>query len=282
MGSPKARTSRWRQVLRRLEKQHGRPEPAARRPPLEQLILGLLSDQTSERKAVQALRRLQTDFVDFNEVRVTRPNDLAAAIHMVADPQAKAKRILRVLHQLFLRNACVTLEFLTRLPLDQARGFLEQLDGVDARTVATVVLLSLGGSALPADAALVRIAKRIGLVGRAWHAEQVQQVLEDAIPADDKFAFYRLMVIHGETVCLVKTTRCEACSLRTLCESSGARPKKAAAAGRRTPQRSNTGRRRPSAARPTARTRTAGTESRPKTATHARRTPKPRRAKRKR
>ena len=218
------KTGRWRAVLRRLEKQYGRPEQATDRTPLEQLILGLLSDQTSERKAAQALRRLHTDFVDFNEVRVTRPRDLAQAIQMVADPFAKARRIGRVLQQLFQKQGCVDLDFLRRWPLPQARGFLEQLEGVNPRTVATVVLLSLEGNALPADAAVVRISKRIGLVGRGWPADQVQQALERAVPAEEKFAFYRLMVIHGERVCLVKTTRCEVCGLSSLCESSRTGP----------------------------------------------------------
>jgi len=216
--------SHWRQVLRRLERQHGRPQPTNRRSPLEQLVLGLLSDQTSERKAAQALKRLQTEFVDFNELRVTRPGDVAEAIQMVAEPEVKAKRIRRVLQQLFLKNGSVELDFLKRLPLPQARGFLEQLEDVDARTVATVVLLSLGGNALPADAAVTRLSKRIGLTRRSWSTEQVQQALERAIPADDKFAFYRLMVVHGEKVCLVKTTRCEACALDRMCQSSRRRP----------------------------------------------------------
>jgi endonuclease-3 len=235
MPRQKVKTSEVQRVLTRLLEQHGRPEETPRRPPLEQLVLGLLGEQTSERKAEQGLRRLRTDFVDFNEVRVTRPHEVAKAIQMVAEPHLKAWRIVRVLRQVFLRHGQVDLDFLSRLPLDQARGLLEQLDGVDARTVATVVLLSLGGNALPADAAVVRLSKRIGLVPRGWSAEQVQQALEEAVPPGDKSVFYRLMLVHGEKVCLVKTTRCAACALRHSCESSRVRPQRAASGKR--PQR---------------------------------------------
>lgn len=220
-----------------LEKQHGRPERPgpgsdAGRTCLDQLILGVLSDETSERKAAQALRRLREEFVDLNELRVARPHDCARVIQMVAQPEAKAGTITGVLQQLFTRYGALDLDlnFLKDLPLNQARAFLEQLEGVDARTAASVILFSLGGNTIPADASVVRVTKRTGLVNRTWSTEQVQQALERMIPAADRFSFYALMVIHGEKICLVKTTRCEACALVRICETGRERMKPAASA----------------------------------------------------
>lgn len=223
----------WRRVLNRLEKEYGRPERGVQRRPLDQLILGLLSAGTSERKAAQALRRLQTDFVDFNEVRVSRPNDVAEAIQVVADPEGKANRIIRVLQQLFLRYGGVDLDLLLKAPLGEAQASLQQLPGVDARTAATVVLLSLGGQALPADPAVVRLSKRIGLVDRAWSTDQVQEALSALVPSEERYAFYCLMQVHGEKVCLVKTTRCAACVLSRLCAGRRVRPAAARPAAHR-------------------------------------------------
>ena len=251
--SPSNPSNNWREVLRRLEEQHGRPGETSLRPPLEQLILGILGGQTSERMARQALRRLQEEFVDFNEVRVTRPADLARTIQMVADPEEKARRIVAVLQQLFAKNSRVDLDFLTSLPIPQARGVLEQLEGIDQRTVAGVVLLSLGGNALPAEAAVVRVAKRIGLVPRGLTPGEVQQLLEETVPPGEKRNFHHLMCLHGERVCLVKTTRCADCSLPDLCQSSrlpkpvrkksarSSRPAKSAVPGRKSPRKGSTG-----------------------------------------
>jgi endonuclease-3 len=216
MPSPRPKTNRWRQVLKRLERQHGRPERRDAPSPLEALILGLLKAETSERVAERALRRLTAEFLDFNEVRVTRPREIADAIQSVADPLEKATRIVRVLSALFQQRGTMDLDFLRRLPAVQARAFLESLDGVDARAVATV-MQSLGAPAIPADAAVVRLAKRLGLADRAASADQVQQALERLVPAADKSTFHALLVRHGEAVCQVRTTRCRACGLVTLC-----------------------------------------------------------------
>jgi len=229
MPSQRSNTT-WQRVLTLLEKQHGRPErPAAPpRSPLAQLVLALLGDDTSERKAALALRRLEAECVDFNELRVTRPREFAELAQMVADPVGKAVTISRVLNQLVERTGSVDLDFLTQLPITQARAFLEQLDDVDARTIASVILFALGGNAIPADASVVRVTKRIGLINRALSAERAQAALERMVPAADRFTFYALMVTHGEAVCLVKVTRCEDCALKKVCESSRVRAKRSA------------------------------------------------------
>lgn len=188
--------------------------------PLEHLVLGLLKRDTSERKAVQALRRLQAEFVDFNELRVTQPREVAGVIQMVADPAAKAVTLTSVLQQLWAKHYALELDFLGRLPIQEARAFLGQLNGLDEQTISTVLLMSLGGNTIPADASVVRVTKRLGLVPRAWSAAQVQKHLERELPPGEKFTFHQLCVAHGEKVCLVKTTRCELCGLSGLCETA--------------------------------------------------------------
>ena len=222
MSSRRTKTAAlWRQTLSALERAYGRPERTNARSPLESLVLGLLKGETSERVAEQALRRLRGHFLDFNEVRVTRPQDVAEAIQIVAAPEAKALAITGVLQTLFLRSGTVDLDFLTRLPLTQARAFLEQLNGLDGRTVATV-LLGLGAQTVPADASVVRMAKRLGLADRTSTAEQIQAALERVVPAADKYALYALVVRHGERVCQVRTARCVTCVLKRMCATGAA------------------------------------------------------------
>ena len=142
MPSQREKTTLVRQVLRRLEQQHGvEARPAASSPqagddergndngggPLEQVLFGILSRGTSARNALQALHRLRTEFTDLNEVRVSTSRQVAEAIQTVADPEAKAVAILALLKDLFLKRHGVNLDFLRRLPEAEARAFLERL-----------------------------------------------------------------------------------------------------------------------------------------------------------
>ena len=65
-------------VLCRLKRLYGAPgKQPADVEPIEQLVLAILADNESPGKAQSVLQRLKGYYVDFNELRVARPSELA-------------------------------------------------------------------------------------------------------------------------------------------------------------------------------------------------------------
>ena len=111
------------------------------------------------------------------------------------------------------------LDFLDKLPMDDASEWLKQLPGVGTKTANCVLLFSSGRPALPVDTHIFRVAKRLGLVSPKASIEQAHEVLESMVPPDDVYQFHILMIEHGRKVCHAQRPHCLQCVLQELCPS---------------------------------------------------------------
>ncbi|MFQ6048940.1 MAG: hypothetical protein ACE5K7_06215 [Phycisphaerae bacterium] len=183
-----------KRVFNRLIKQDGRPKHPGLTDPVEQLLLGVLARGTTEARAREALNRFKRSMVDYNELRVASPKELVELLGRDF-PQAeqKAKDINKLLNAIFDRQHCLDLTFLRNKTRREARQYLASLDGVDPHTVASVMLLSIGGHAVPVDDKMLAMMRRDGLVEPSADVQEVQAFLERNIAAADAYAFYTLM-----------------------------------------------------------------------------------------
>ncbi|MCL2330137.1 MAG: hypothetical protein FWC56_02420, partial [Phycisphaerae bacterium] len=143
---------RIKQLNQKMIKKLGKPTLPEPTEPIEQLIIGILAENTSETKASALFKRLCDQMVDLNELRVTPAVELAETIG-TSLPQAreKADRIVRVLHEIRQRQDNLDLSFLKQRGRREAREFLDSLEGVGAYAAASVMVHSLGGHAIPVD-----------------------------------------------------------------------------------------------------------------------------------
>lgn len=183
-----------------LKKQHGKVEPPTEMNPLEQLILAILARNTSDTKAHAAYHRLRENMVDNNELRVTPPGELADVLgDDLPDTVAKARVLLDALNGVYDRQNAMDLSFLKGMSVRDARDCLRSLSGVDEFAAARVVLLSLGGHAIPIDDHTASVLRREELVSPEATIEEIQAFLERHIHAADTLTFSMLLHRYAAT-----------------------------------------------------------------------------------
>lgn len=147
-------------LLKKLKSKHGEiaPEapPAAIDEGLDPLVLQLvfaflLWDATAP-QARTLLKRLRENFVDFNELRVALPDEIAAVVgDRYPRCHERSLRLRATLQDIFKREHGLTLTRLADMGKREARAYLDSLEGMPAYVSARVFLLGLGGHAVPVD-----------------------------------------------------------------------------------------------------------------------------------
>jgi endonuclease III len=223
---PHANVARIPEIVTRLDGAYGIPEWRPHHDPLSELVLTILSQNTSDSNSGRAFVRLVEAFPTWEAVMDASLAALIAAIQPGGLAPTKAPRIQGVLRDIEKRRGGFDLGFLRDLPLEEAREWLGSLHGVGPKTVACVLLFALGRPAMPVDTHVFRVAQRLALIparaGKAaMTAEKAHALLEAAVPEAEYYAFHIGLIKHGRRTCAAQRPACEACVLRDLCPSAG-------------------------------------------------------------
>jgi endonuclease III len=221
-----------RAIHRRLEKRFGPLAPPRSTDPLEELILTVLSQHTSDVNASRAFASLRKRFSTWDRVARAPTSAVADAIRSGGLANVKAPRIQAILREIQAARGAHNLDHLASMSLGDARRWLTSLPGVGPKTASCVLLFSLGKSAFPVDTHVHRVIRRLGLAPAGASPEAVQDAVERAACAD-RDMLYRLhlnLIAHGRAVCRAQQPRCAACILSDRCEDY-ARRREASAIG---------------------------------------------------
>lgn len=205
------------EIMRLLAAEYGNLSWSQHHDPLSQLIMTILSQNTSDHNSRRAFSSLITTFGDWQSVAEGSVEDIAQAIKIGGLAQVKAARIKRILWQILDQRGSLDITFLRELPLTEAKAWLHSLPGVGPKTVACVLLFSLGKSVLPVDTHVHRVAKRLGLIDSRTSVEKAHEVLGAMVPAQDVYQFHIHMIEHGRRVCKAQRPRCHQCVLLRVC-----------------------------------------------------------------
>lgn len=232
--SPAARLRRTvKTVCRRLAKVHGPVEPPPLGPVLDELVLTILSQHTSDTNSGAAFDELQQRFADWDAVRRAPVARVAQAIRSAGLSRQKAPRIKAVLEQIQADRGRLSLDFLRRRPTDEALAYLRAMPGVGPKTAACVLLFACRKPVLPVDTHVHRVSGRLGLIGPRTDAAAAHDELARLVPPARVLDFHILLIRHGRTTCTALKPQCEECPLFDLCPDGVVRLQ--AAACRRRP-----------------------------------------------
>jgi hypothetical protein len=111
-----------------LKHKHTKIEPPVYKQVAESLIYGIISEKLSEKESHAAIKRFSEYFVDYNDLRVSRADEIAELMgsDTAANRQA-ALTLTAILQKIFNENHQITLESLHKLGKRQARQKLEKL-----------------------------------------------------------------------------------------------------------------------------------------------------------
>ncbi len=207
-----------REVVRRLDAVHGRPQWHRRMEPLDELIACILSQHTSDANSGRAYQRLRERFPTWEQVMTANTIEVEEAIRPGGLASSKAPRIQAVLRAIAEQNnGRLTLDFLEEMDTESARRYLLSLPGVGPKTAAIVLCFSLGRPVIPVDTHVFRVSWRLGFYDRRVGEAKAHDLLEKVVPEEDVYAFHVHLIRHGRTVCRAQRPRCAECVLQDIC-----------------------------------------------------------------
>jgi endonuclease-3 len=184
------------------------------------LIATVLSQHTSDVNSERAYAQLIETFPTWEAVRDAPVAAVAEAIRPGGLAGIKAERIQRILRLLTERQAGAPLSLaqLRDLPVAEAEAYLRSLPGVGPKTVACVLLFSLGQPAFPVDTHVWRVTRRLGWIGARESAEAAHATLERLIPPEWRHTMHVDLIRHGREVCYARVPVCGRCPLSSECQ----------------------------------------------------------------
>ncbi len=222
--NPKKRTRAKAQlspaeIVRRLSARYGEPVWRPHGDPMAELVLTILSQNTSDTNSGRAFMRLVRRFPDWRRLMEAPVSEIEREIAVGGLARQKAPRIKASLEAVWAARGSFDLEFLRELPLDEAKSWLREMKGVGPKTAACVLMFSFGRPALPVDTHVHRVAQRLGLVPERTTAEQAHDILEAMLEPELVFPFHIMLIKHGRRLCRAQRPLCEQCPLLDGCPS---------------------------------------------------------------
>ena len=206
-------------IVRRLERYYGKCRSPKRRPhPLDVLVRTILSQNTSDVNSHAAFARLKQKLPKWDKVKDAPTRSIEAAIRRAGLSRIKAPRIKGILQEIEERRGSLSLDFLARWPNERAYEYLLSLNGIGPKTAACVLLFAFGKNVLPVDTHILRVSKRLGLIGAEVNAEKAHKILGQMVPEDTTYAFHILLIEHGRRLCTARSPGCPECPLLEICE----------------------------------------------------------------
>lgn len=208
-------------VIRTLEEEFGIPELLPAKPPLDELIFTILSQNTNDVNRDRAYASLKNSFPTWEEVLEADEAEIAEAIAVGGLSRIKSARIKEILGWVKRELGRLSLDFLRDLPVEEATRLLSSLKGVGPKTVHCVLLFSCGQPAFPVDTHILRIAKRLKLIPPNASSEQAHRILGELVPPEKRYSFHINLIRHGRKTCKAQKPLCLSCPLyRTFCEGA--------------------------------------------------------------
>ncbi len=208
-------------VARRLAGAYGAPPPPRRLAPIDELILTVLSQHTSDVNRDRAYEDLRRAMATWDDVADAPVPAIARAIRRGGLAPTKAVRIKAQLRELRAQGRPLDAGAFKGMRSAALFDLLLALPGVGPKTAACVLLFSLNRPYFPVDTHVHRIAIRLGLVPIRTDAVATQLALQAALPAASMYPVHMNLIRHGRAVCTAPVPKCEECVLRSGCPRVG-------------------------------------------------------------
>jgi len=185
--------------------------------PLDELVLTILSQNTTDANSFAAFQRLKNRFPDWELLLSADFEQVLSAIKVAGLGPTKARRILDLLPQISHQDPTLTMSFLCSMSLDEGYTFLTGFRGIGTKTAACVLLFACGKPAFPVDTHVFRVARRIGLDRASPTRAKMQSFFEKMVPEEERYNLHMNLVRLGRKLCRARNPQCQLCFLADIC-----------------------------------------------------------------
>ncbi|MFC1765724.1 hypothetical protein ACFL6U_27075 [Planctomycetota bacterium] len=200
MKDSKVYADKVKKLHQALKKAYGKVEPVRYDDPVDALVYAMMSEPISERKAQTASKRFAEYFVDLNDLRVSRPEEIAEVIGQDSEAiRDMAAALSQALSSVFNAHHVVTLMELTKLGKRPAKQALEDINGITHFAISYCMVTALQSHAIPLTGRMIDYLKSEEYVHPSATPEVIEGFLSKQITAKDNYEFYFLLRTECES-----------------------------------------------------------------------------------
>ncbi len=175
--------------------------------PFELLVAAILSAQCTDKQVNRITGRLFRKYNQPQDFARLTPEELEKEIKSCGLYRNKSRFIIESAKEIIKSHG-------GRVPM--TRSELEALPGVGRKTAGVIIGVAYGGSALPVDTHVFRVARRLGL-SAAREPAKVEEDLAACVPPEKRMPFHHRLIFHGREICLARKPACHKCCLKDYC-----------------------------------------------------------------
>ena len=205
-------------VKEKLAELYGYPRWRQHYPPVDELVLTILSQNTNDNNSVAAFENLKEHTDSWEGVRDMPQSQLADLIRTAGLANQKAGHIKRALEHITETQGEITLDFLKDMSAEEAKDWLVDIKGIGPKTASIVLLFSLNMPAFPVDTHVHRVSQRLGLIGPKTGRNKGHEELEVIAPEEDYYPLHLQLIQHGREICHKRNPKCGVCLLQDECD----------------------------------------------------------------
>jgi endonuclease III len=211
----------------RLRELYGAPLMRPHGHPIAELILTVLSQSTNDRNRDVAYLRLRARLPTWEQVRDAPLGEVEEAIRPGGISKVKSARIQAILRAISQNprdsvgglSDQLSLDWLARGPVAEARDYLIALPGVGRKTAACVLLFAYGLRDVPVDTHVSRVGTRLGLLRAGAPFEELHDQMLALTPPGQELELHVNLLRHGRRTCHARSPACGECALARMCPS---------------------------------------------------------------
>ncbi len=178
-------------LCRKLMREHKPDAELQPQDALWALVRGAMSYDVADGRAEDAIKVIQKEFVDLNELRVGTELEVQDLLGVrYPKIEERVKLITSALNAIFEKEHTLSLDRLKDVSRRDARQFLRDLPEMTPFVEAYVMLFSFGGHAFPLDEGMLEYLRDDEIVEESTPAEEAQKFVEHHLKAEEMFPFY--------------------------------------------------------------------------------------------
>lgn len=204
-------------IYKALRKKFGARSAYAKKEAVDHVVFSILLSGSSFEKAEKAFRALKSNYVDWNEVRVTSPRELSSVIESKGCVPRRSVPIKSFLQKLYIDNYTISAQPIQNMSPKRAREYVGGITGLPPEQVAEILLEAFDMPITPIDRKIKYALVRLGFVRMGSTPTEVQNVFLRVASKGKASTAYRILHILSTEHCREDEQLCPGCPVKKHC-----------------------------------------------------------------